>query len=146
MNTNDVAIATARITAFQAITVALITGILTMITTLLATGNLFGRHEGTAAASRPHPTSASVLDAPQILFSAQPTEMSLNECVEKARSAMTRADFTGIEAARYSVFGYRGDTMGTIWCHTDARQLIFIAAGKDASSAEDTRSILARSY
>jgi hypothetical protein len=146
MSTNDVAITTARITAFQAIAVALITGILTMMTTLLATGNLFGRHEGTAAASGPHPMSASVLDAPQILFNAQPAEMSLNECVGKASSALTRAGFTGVETARYFVRGYRGDTMGTIWCHTDARQLIFIAAGKDASSAEDTRSILVRSY
>ncbi len=120
MTTDGTAVTTARITALQAIVVALITCVGTIVTTLIATGTLFGRKDGTATISATGPSvpsAPSVLDAPQMAFSARATELSLNDCLAKSRDALAQARFTGIRSDRFFSLGYHGDTVGVIWCH-----------------------------
>lgn len=147
MRKTDPAIETARITARQAIAVALITGIVSIVTTLIATGNLITQKiEGTASDSGSRTSNAPVLDAPHIFFSARSIEFPLSTCMEKARGALDRGEFTGIDSARYFSWGYRGENVGGIWCHTDVGQMIFLAAGKEQAAVEGTKTVLERSY
>lgn len=148
MSKLDPTVETARISARQAIVVASITGIVSIVGTLVGTGNLTPRRsEGTASSSVTSATSrAPVLDAPQLSFVAKDTSSTLDECMEKARGALGRGQLTGVESGQHYAWGYRGETIGYVWCHTDARQVIFMAAGKNPATSEETRVILERSF
>ena len=148
MRKDDVAIETARINARQAILVAVITGIVTLITTLIVTGNLLpghGRDQTSAGAgeSVPH---APVLNAPYLYFSTKRINLSLEMCMEKARAGLERARLTGQDAKGFFAWGYRDQTTGLIWCHTDEEIVIFMAAGRDEGEASQTAEALRRSF
>jgi hypothetical protein len=145
MSKRDAELESARISARQAIIVAAITGVVSIVTTLIATGSI-GRGDGGASGSGSSATSAPVLNAPNLFFVAKSIDASLTECMDKARDALGRGKFTGISSTEYFSWGYREDVIGGIWCHTDVRQVIFLSAGKDQAAVEEARSILDRSY
>ena len=153
MTKSDVAITTAKIGAFQAIAVALITGLLTSLTTLYATG-AFEKGQGTGAPTVSVPAQSfiqgplketSVQSLPKMAFSARPTGLPLKECLQKARKVLINAGFSNINAADFYVTGLEDNSFGAIWCHTDARQLIFLSAAKEFPAAQDTEELLVNS-
>ena len=125
---------------------ALITAVLCLVGVLVSSGVLFPRHEGTAKVSAAKPSDHPVLNAPQMYVSAKTIDASLDECAEKAGRALAAAYLKGIQSRRILNWGYRHDAIGVIWCHTDARQVIFIGAGQDDANVMTTRTLLERSY
>ena len=146
--TDEGKIATARINAWQAIVVALITGVVTIVTTLIATGNLLSQKENTAAGVGPLQESPGLLNAPVIRFRGREMDFSLEKCMQRARTALVddETGFTGPDVREYTILGFRGDTAGAIWCHTDVRQVLFIAAGRDIKLVEETLTLLERAH
>jgi hypothetical protein len=66
--------------------------------------------------------------------------------MNRAKRALDHGDFRGARSTQYLWWGYRDRYVGAFWCHTDAKQVIFLAAGPDSAGAEQTRTILERSY
>jgi hypothetical protein len=147
MKRDDPTVATARITARQTIIVAAITGVVSIVTTLGATGELFPRRSATsssgsaAAESRP-----AVLEAPAFGFRGRRMGSSLEDCRRKAEEAFAEARFDGAQFLGHFGWGYRGTNTGVVWCHFDVDQVIFIAAGKEIAGVEETLELLDRTY
>ena len=141
-------IQTARINARQAIIVAAITGIVSIITTLIATGNLLpDRTRGkTLAGGGASVPGMAVLAAPHLYFSSRQIDPSLERCMQKARDSLERAGLSGQESRQYFSWGYANETTGLIWCHTDEGVVIFLAAGRDEGAASRTAEALRRSF
>jgi hypothetical protein len=137
---------TSVLVARYGILAALITAVFGLVGVLVSSGVLFPRHEGTAKVSGTGSTDRSVLNAPQIYVSARTIEASLDECAEKAGRALAAAKLTGIQSRHVLQWGYHEDAIGLIWCHTDARQVIFIGAAQDDANAASTKTLLERYY
>lgn len=146
MPSDHASVETARINARQAIVVALITGAVAITTTLLATGTLGGG--GADATSRQGATTSTpaVLEAPVQHFSAKPTSLSLDACLARAGDGLRGMEMTGIEQGAYFAWGYRAQTTGLVWCHTDEGLVIFLAAGRDAAAAAEVATGLRRAF
>jgi hypothetical protein len=145
MEKHDTAIHTARITARQAIIVAVITALGSIITTLIATGNLLSNRSRAEILTRPASVPA-VLDAPHVYFDTRSSDGSLESCMQKAVKAVENVGLTGRDKRDIFAWGYRQQTTGLIWCRPDARLAIFLAAGKDYNEAVQTAEALARSF
>ena len=145
MKKNDTAIRTARITAFQAIAVAVITAVPAILGTLfVATDRLSSkRAQGTAVAAQSVP---AVLDAPHLYFRSDKSDLSLESCREKADKAVSKAELTGKQDGAFIAWGYWHDTTGVIWCNTDYRVITFLAAGKNYDAAIQTVDALRKSF
>jgi hypothetical protein len=137
---------TSLIVARYGLFAALITGLLTLVGVLVSSGVLFPRHEGTAKVTGTGVADPPVVNAPQVYVSARTIDGSLDECVQQAGHALATAQLTGIRSERPLQWGYHEDAIGLIWCHTDARQVIFIGAGPNDANAVKTRTLLERSY
>jgi len=148
MKNDDKSVETARVNARQAIIVAIITGIVSIASTLIATGYLSpGRARvGTSAAGGESISYAPVLDAPHLYFSTKQTDLSLDQCMKKAKDGLERARLSGHDSKRYFAWGYQNKTTGLIWCDTDEKLVIFLAAGKDDREASLIREALSRSF
>ena len=145
MKKKDTAIRTARISAYQAIAVALIGVIPGILGTLYATGNLSpARHQGTTASVTQ--TVPAVLEAPHLHFLPKKIDLSLEKCKEKAVKAVDEAKLTGQVAKEHIVWGYWREMTGVIWCNTDDRVVIFLAAGKHYDNAIQMVDALAKSF
>jgi hypothetical protein len=143
----DSSVATARINAWQAIVVALITGAVSIVTTLAATGQFGARggqtEGGGTGASE---TGPALLDAPVINFQAQRADVSLDECRARAGAALKTADLTGTQVRDFWAFGYQGGYTGIVWCHTDVNQVIFLTAGREEGPGQQLLRLLQRAY
>lgn len=148
MENEDSSIKVARINARQAIYVAIIVGLVSITTTLIATGNLFPKHHlGTSGdTTDEYQTPTTVLDAPHLAFSTNVIDLSLDQCMDNATEALNRTGYSGMEIRRYFAWIYNGDATGLIWCHTDEDIVIFIGAGKDWARASKTSESLRRSF
>jgi hypothetical protein len=147
MRKDDPAITTARINARQTIIVAAITGVVSIITTLGATGELFPRRSVTSSSeSAGPPPSPAVLEAPSFAFLARDIGGSLDACRSKAEAAFAEAGFDGSRFRGHFGWGYRGTATGVVWCHADVGQVIFIASGKDGAAVDQTLALLDRTY
>ncbi len=153
MKNEDPRIEVARINARQAILGAVIVGLVSIITTLIATGNLFTKDPlGTSSTATGRESPGTILDAPHLAFSTKKIEFSLDQCMNNAKEALDNAKdterkkYTGLESRRYIAWAYNGDTTGLIWCHTDEGIVIFIGAGKNWTRADETRVTLLRSF
>lgn len=145
----EAAVQAARISARQAVLVALITGIVSILTTLIATGVLTpGTSLQETSASEGAGTSEhAVLEAPILHFSSVPTDAPLEACMQKANRALDKGlELVGIRAQRYYTWGYQQDTIGLIWCHTDEELVIFLSSGTDDPAAAQMAEALRRSF
>jgi hypothetical protein len=113
MEKHDTAIHTARITARQAIVVTVITTLGGIITTLIATGNLFPNRETPTQVASSVP---AVLDAPHLYFNWKTVDGSLENCMEKAVTAVKSPglNLEGRDRRNVFAFGYRQQTTGVI--------------------------------
>lgn len=126
---------------------ALVTGILGIVSTLFATGLLFPRpNHGTTAGAGTTPATPAVLNAPYVYFSAKPIDNSLTDCMTKASADLERLGFTGREARRYFTWGYQNETTGLVWCNTDEKLVIYVAASRNDQEAAQKAEALRRSF
>ena len=148
MENEDSGIKIARINASQAIYVAIIVGLVSITTTLIATGNLFPKRQlGTSGNSTDENESpTTVLDAPHLNFSTKVIDLSLEQCMKNAKEALNATGYSGLESRQYFAWVYNEDTTGLIWCHTDEDIVIFIGAGKDWAVASKTSEMLRKSF
>lgn len=143
---HNTAITTARIGLIQAVLVAFITAGLGVLGTLFQTGNLWPRRDQTSAGSAENALKPAVLNAPYMFFSSKPIDVPLEQCMEQARKGLAGAELTGQNIQRFLASGYRKDTTGYIWCNTDYKVVIFMAAGPNESEASQTYQALQRSF
>ncbi len=137
-----------RINSRQTIIVAVVTGLVSIVTTLIATGNLPGGQAAnhTAGDVGESASNFAVLNAPELHFSTIPIDLSLDECMIKADDDLKELELTGTEEGRYIRWGYDNDTTGLIWCHTDEALAIFLAAGTNATATSDLAEALRKSF
>ena len=125
---------------------ALITGVVSIFTTLIVTGKLFPRAPQGTSGQETTQSKSPVSLAPEIAFSSKRTDMSLPDCMSQAKAALTRATLTGREEKAYFVWGYQNQTTGLIWCHTDEGLVIYLAAGRDLTETYGVMETLRRSF
>ena len=126
---------------------ALITGVVSIFTTLIVTGKLFPRSpQGTSGQEATQQSKSGVENAPEIAFSSKRTDMSLPDCMSQAKAALTRAGLTGREERAYFAWGYQNQTTGFIWCDTDEGLVIYLAAGRDSTETYGLMETLRRSF
>lgn len=125
---------------------ALITGLVSIFTTLLITGRLFPRATQGTSAPGVTESRAPVLDAPDIRFSSKRINDSLTDCMSHATSALEKARLTGRDAKAYYAWGYQNQTSGIIWCNTDDGLVIYLAAGRSAEETSNVLEALRKSY
>jgi hypothetical protein len=124
-----------------------ITGILGIVGTLFATGTLPPhRQEGTTATASTSAPRAPVLDAPFLYFSSQKIDYSLPDCMTKAKAELERLKLTGSEARGYIAWGYQDETTGLVWCNTDEKMVIYLAAGRSDQKALELAEALRKSF
>jgi hypothetical protein len=58
-----------------------------------------------------------------------------NLCIDRAKTALSKAGFSAIEVVSQSVFGDYGDYKGTIRCAPSERIVFFVVAGANADTA-----------
>jgi hypothetical protein len=58
-----------------------------------------------------------------------------NSCLDRAKTALGKAGFTGIEVVSQSVFGDYGDYKGTVRCAPSERIVFFVVAGVNSDTA-----------
>ena len=125
----------------------LVTGLLGIVSTLLVTGHLFPRAaQGTTEPGGTLTKNPPVLEAPYIYFSAKPADISLTDCIGKANASLDSAGFTGRETRQYFAWGYRGSTTGMVWCNTDSKLVVYVAAGSDDQETAKQQDALRRSF
>jgi hypothetical protein len=125
---------------------ALVTGVVSIICTLLITGNLFPRVKQGTSEQGVTQKKAPVLNAPELSFSSKRTEISLADCMSKAKAALDRAALTGQDGRAYYVWGYQNQTTGFIWCNTDEGLVIYLAAGPNSGETSNVMEALRRSF
>ena len=123
-----------------------ITGILGIAGALIVPTLLPRTNNGTAAAVSTNGSRPAVLDAPYLYFAATPIDYLLPECMKKASDALKNAGFSEPEKGNYIAWGYQRGTTGLVWCHTDAKLVIFIGAGRDDQQASNLKEALRRSF
>lgn len=125
----------------------LVTGVLGVVSTLLATGLLFPLpNHGTTAAAGTTTATPAVLNAPYVYFSSKRIDNSLTDCMAKANAELERLGFTGREAKRYFAWGYQNETTGLVWCNTDEKLVIYVAASRNDQEAAQKAEALRRSF
>jgi hypothetical protein len=109
MEKHATAIHTARITARQAIVVTVITTLGGIITTLIATGNLFPNRGRSETPTQVASSVPAVLDAPHLYFNWKTIDGSLENCMEKAVTAVKSPglNLEGRDRKSVFAFGYR---------------------------------------
>lgn len=124
-----------------------ITGLVSILTTLLVTGHLLPhRQEGTTATASTSASRSPVLNAPFVYFSSKNIDYSLPDCMAKAKADLERAKLTGLEAKDYVAWGYQDETTGLVWCNTDENVVVYIAAGGNYQKASELAEALRKSF
>ncbi|MCW8884675.1 MAG: hypothetical protein OQK12_05385 [Motiliproteus sp.] len=144
----DPSITVAKINALQAITGALIVGLFSVLTTLLATGHFQSAAEpqntsGDVLANLP---KADVLNAPHIGFSSKEISLNLDQCMENATQALNATEYGGLEKRRFFAWVYHKDITALIWCHVDQQLVIFFTAGKEWQQVTEAEQKLRRLF
>jgi hypothetical protein len=143
-----------RITAWQAVIVAAITGIVSITTTLIATGR-FSRPDPipTQVSSGQTQDSSSrsteipaVLGAPELSWGYLTTPESPEECSTRARNAFVRLGYTGINRSeQWNWARHQGNTV-VILCVPGQTWGLAITAGMLSSDTERDNTAILRSF
>jgi hypothetical protein len=88
----------------------------------------------------------AVLYAPHVYYRSAPIDPPAERCMQKAMNGLGAAGLTGHTRQEYLAWGYRQQTTGLIWCNTDYKVVIFLAAGVNAAEAEQVVETLRRSF
>ena len=135
-----------QMTAPKIILTAIIAAIAGAIIALAATGNLLPhlvRNESSAPTGGNVP---AVLNAPYVYYRSAAVDPSPEKCMQKAINGLKGAGLTGHDRREYLAWGYREQTTGLIWCNTDYKVVIFLAAGINSVEADQVVEALRRSF
>lgn len=158
----------ARIASRQTIVVAAITGVVSVITTVLATRAASPSDHKPSPGSEAALTGRTAEDAvshlpvnrrlPIMRFGVIPTTLSAEDCSRRAVATLHDRNFTGVEMARYDsgtfvkfdytwgYFGKQNEIGALIWCATDSHQVTFVATGPSDDQVSMLVTQLRRSF
>jgi hypothetical protein len=92
-------------------------------------GHTTGEDEPSRAGSNPGTSKVTIATAWKNVSTDE------NLCMDRAKTALSKAGFSAIEVVSQSVFGDYGDYKGTIRCAPTERIAFFVVAGASADTA-----------
>jgi hypothetical protein len=129
----------AKITAFQATTVALISASAGVLTTLVGTGVL-----GSKPVPKPETTQVTATprqDGVSTQFKgygvgsiAKEIPNDLQTCIEKADLALKNSEFPDVQPDQGNVWGFYGDYMASIRCFPEQKLVVIMLAGPNGDT------------
>jgi hypothetical protein len=108
----------------------------TLLIVLAATGSLLWSIPGhTTGEDEPNMAGGNPSAKVTIATAWKNVSTDENQCINRAKTALSKAGFSAIEVVSQSVFGDYGDYKGTIRCAPSERIAFFVVAGANADTA-----------